>query len=138
MENINIDSAALQAMFKDPNGPVAHIIEQRAIKCSSIAKILVQVPGSGRYYPAGNYFINREGKVYHWVRTSGHVASAPGEPPASDTGRLLTAITHRIKVGEYVYAEVVANVLYAIYLELGTRYMDPRPFLRPALAAAVR
>lgn len=59
-----------------------------------------------------------------------HRASAPGEPPAQDTGRLSNSITASI---EGKRAEVAANVEYAPFLEFGTRTMQPRPFLFPAL-----
>lgn len=44
-------------------------------------------------------------------------------------GTLRDSITHEVK-GDSVY--VGTNVYYAPYVELGTRYMDPRPYLRPA------
>lgn len=132
---VNIDHEALEDMFRDPDGPIGQIIEREVIKVETLAKTLVDLPGAGRFYPAGSYFLTRGGKVLHWVRTSDHTASAGGEPPASDTGNLLSSIGHRLGVDEYVYGEVYANVRYASWLELGTRYMEPRPFLRPALAA---
>ena len=51
-----------------------------------------------------------------------------------DTGRLRASIHHVLGVdAEGVYADVGSNVEYAAYVELGTRNMDPQPFLRPAL-----
>lgn len=131
---VQIDEGALHAMFADPDGPIGQIIEKKTIQVETVAKVLVDTPGSGRFYPKGSYFLNRDGKVYHWVRDSDHTASAGGEPPSSDTGNLLGSIGHRLGVDEYVYGEVYANARYASWLELGTRYMAPRPFLRPALA----
>ncbi|GBF05847.1 hypothetical protein DAERI_060107 [Deinococcus aerius] len=66
-------------------------------------------------------------------RTYGrHVASAPGDPPAVDTGRLRQSMTAlQIKRGHW---RVGTNVEYAIYLEFGTRRIAPRPFFRPAVA----
>lgn len=76
-------------------------------------------PGTGRIYIRG-------GKV--------HRASAPGEPPAVDTGRLRSSITHEVKIqGNEVSGLVGTNVEYAKYLELGTNKMAARPFLRPAV-----
>lgn len=57
--------------------------------------------------------------------------SAPGEPPKSDTGRLVSSISHE-RMGFLNYA-VGANVHYAGYLELGTRKMAARPYLQPTL-----
>lgn len=66
-------------------------------------------------------------------RTYGrHTASAPGDPPAVDTGRLRQSITAlKITPGHW---RVGTNVEYAIYLEFGTRRVAPRPFFRPAVA----
>lgn len=133
---VEIDHAALEAMFKDPEGPVGQLVEKICIKIETTAKILVATPGSGRFYPAGEYFLKRGDKWYHWTRDSSHTASSPGEPPSSDTGRLMTAISHSIEVESTVVGKVVANTEYALWLELGTRYMEPRPFLRPALNSA--
>ena len=61
-----------------------------------------------------------------------HRASAPGEAPASDTGRLVGSIRADIAGKE---ASVSANTVYAEPLEFGTRNMEPRPFMVPALEA---
>jgi len=63
-----------------------------------------------------------------------HQASARGEAPASDTGRLVNSITIRFNRAELV-SVVTANTKYASYLEWGTRRMKARPFMRPAVAA---
>ena len=102
-------------------------------------------PGTGREYIRGNIV---------------HRASAPGEPPAVDTGRLRASITYNWSgsgrgrapienpagtskpsdgVGEpsagrnEVVVVVGTNVWYGRDLELGTSKIKPRPFLRPAL-----
>lgn len=69
-----------------------------------------------------------------------HRASAPGEAPASDTGRLLNSIHldgGRVKQeGTALVAEVKAGdagVKYAAHLEFGTHEMEARPFMHPAL-----
>ena len=54
-----------------------------------------------------------------------------------DTGNLRGSITWEIrKRGNQLYGVVGTNVPYAIYMEKGTRYVAPRPFLAPALSAA--
>lgn len=63
-----------------------------------------------------------------------HQASAPGEPPASDTGRLVNSIRTTYSADKLV-GTVVAGTEYAPALEYGTQRMEPRPFMRPALAA---
>lgn len=62
--------------------------------------------------------------------SSEHQASAPGEAPATDTGRLVTSIKVKRTGTE---GTVGSQLDYAFYLEYGTLRMEPRPWLRPAL-----
>lgn len=62
-----------------------------------------------------------------------HQASAAGESPASDTGRLAQSGRTEFNAAE-LSGTVVFSTLYAPHLELGTEKMEPRPYLRPALA----
>lgn len=77
-------------------------------------------------------------KTGHIYRRRGvaHQASAPGEAPANDTGRLVNA--RRIDLFESdLRARLTFSTEYASYLEFGTRKMEPRPFARRALAESV-
>lgn len=56
--------------------------------------------------------------------------SAPGEPPKSDTGRLVNSIRH---THSFLTATVGTEVNYAGYLEYGTSKMAARPYLEPTL-----
>jgi HK97 gp10 family phage protein len=60
-----------------------------------------------------------------------HQASAPGEPPAIDTGNLINSIRHEAEDGGFTQV-ISANAEYAQHLEYGTRKMAPRPYMRPA------
>ena len=71
-------------------------------------------PKSGRQY--------RRGSVVH-------VASAPGEPPAIDTGALANSL-RTAQLAPLRYA-VQASTAHARYLYEGTSRMAPRPFLEP-------
>ncbi len=77
-----------------------------------------------------------------------HWSSAPGEPPAVDTGVLRASQMSEVvvegsniigRVGpdiEYIASKITGggtDVEYGLYQELGTNMMQPRPFLRPAL-----
>ena len=65
-----------------------------------------------------------------------HRPSKPGEVPAVDTGVLRASITHEViedKNGVVGFVGVESAVKYGLWLELGTRLMAARPFLRPAL-----
>ena len=59
-----------------------------------------------------------------------HVASAPGQAPATDTGRLAGDIKADISGKR---AEVYTDLEYAAPLEFGTRNMAARPFMLPAM-----
>jgi len=73
------------------------------------------------------------GRVYKRGGVS-HRASAPGEYPASDTGRLMLSVASEIAPFE---ARVGTNVPYGQYLEFGTTRMpEPRPWLLPSFEAA--
>ena len=63
--------------------------------------------------------------------TRTHTASAPGQAPMSDTGRLANSITFD-RVGDLT-ASVGSNLNYAPWLEYGTSRMAARPFFRPAV-----
>ena len=76
----------------------------------------------------------KSGKVYHRGKVS-HTASAPGEAPATDTGRLVNSIhTDRSSDGNTVTVSVDAK--YGAPLEFGSVHMAARPFLLPALRKA--
>jgi phage gpG-like protein len=88
------------------------------------------------------------GKIY---RRGGieHQASAPGEPPAPDSGRLENSVQWRVRhEGLHWFAEVGTNVGYALFLEFGAAkglknrqgkltqvqwILFPRPVWGPAL-----
>jgi HK97 gp10 family phage protein len=86
-----------------------------AVRTSAVQAIL-SPPKTGRVY--------RRGGVEHQ-------ASAPGEAPASDTGRLAGSITTEY-FPDQLRGRVTARTGYAAYLEFGTQRMEPRPFMRPA------
>ena len=73
----------------------------------------------------------KTGKQYRkYAPKRTHRASAPGQAPATDTGRLASSIVADITG---LTAEVSADVQYAAPLEFGAVNMEPRPFLEPAL-----
>lgn len=57
--------------------------------------------------------------------------SAPGDPPGVDIGNLKAGI----RVGEVTedHAVLESTADYSAYLEMGTRRMAARPFMRPAV-----
>jgi len=62
-----------------------------------------------------------------------HTASAPGEAPATDTGRLASSVD--FKRDGPMSATVGSTVVYAAMLEFGTSRIAPRPAWVPATEA---
>lgn len=127
MATISVDSTQeIEAILHDE---IRGLLEQKAYEVENTVKRLISAGGgSGRLYRTR--LSRRGGKLYHR-------ASAPGQPPSSDTGRLLGSVYHSIgEDGEGLYGRIGYGVKYGLYLELGTRRMAPRPALRPALYAA--
>lgn len=60
-----------------------------------------------------------------------HRASAPGESPAVDHGRLISSL--RVEEVTDIRMKIGSKLIYAAYLEEGTDKMQPRPYLLPAL-----
>jgi hypothetical protein len=75
---------------------------------------LLSQPGTGTPRPSRR----AKGKI--------HVASAPGDPPAPDTGILRQSVDSEV-IGRL--GIVAANAEYAAPLELGTEKMAARPFM---------
>ncbi len=77
---------------------------------------------------------SRSGRVYR-RKSIRHTASAPGEPPKTDTGRLVASIRPVLGPG-FFRAEVGSLAKIAKYggmLEEGTTRMEARPWLEPTL-----
>lgn len=72
----------------------------------------------------------RTGRIYRF-RGRPHRASAPGEVPASRSGRLLRSSDY--KVSGWYQMRFGETVEYAKFLEEGTRNMAPRPHLLVAV-----
>ena len=94
-------------------------IRKVALSIESDMKLLMRLPKTGRAYKRGK------------GGTRTHIASAPGEAPAVDTGNLIGSID-TFHPSETL-SEVRIPPEYALYLEKGTSRMKPRPFVRPAI-----
>lgn len=111
-------AAYLDRLLKDVEARVEQALGEVALLVAQTARNSIQ---SG---DRGGRLYQRHGIV--------HIASAPGEPPAEQSGQLADSIdveqddqqtAHRVTVG----------APYAASLEFGSLHMSPRPFLRPAL-----
>lgn len=101
------------------SSPIAAQLGRSGLAVETEAKRSLHQPGQGRLY--------RRGGVEHR-------ASAPGDPPATDRGLLAASITTRNgRDGRGIFVDIGSPLRKALGLELGTRHIAPRPFLRPAL-----
>lgn len=110
MATVTINLAALERIADER---AVKGIQRAALAGEAITKANLSRPGTGRIY----------GK---------HQASAPGEPPAADSGELRRRTQADTKVrrdGDDLVGRVVANTEYAHGLEVGTERIAPRPFL---------
>lgn len=73
----------------------------------------------------------KTGRVYR-RRGVEHQASAPGEAPASDTGRLVQSANTEHSVNP-IQSDLNFGTEYAASLEFGTERMEPRPYARVSL-----
>lgn len=62
-----------------------------------------------------------------------HIAADEGYAPNTDSGTLVSRI-HVFKNNDLDF-DIEAGINYALYLEMGTVNMRPRPFMQPALDA---
>ena len=70
----------------------------------------------------------KSGVKYKWMRVA---SSGPGESPAVQSGRLVSSI--QVEDVSPLLKLLGTGLAYGRYLELGTRNIRPRPWLRPAL-----
>tara|TARA_Y100001938_G_C7822861_1_gene297482 strand:- start:56 stop:505 length:450 start_codon:yes stop_codon:yes gene_type:complete len=118
VKNLEQTLRKFNALDKDLKEPFREVVKGGAqfIRGEAIKSIQTG-PKSGRLY-----------EKYNPRRT--HRASAPGQPPASDTGNLVRNI--KVNQKNKDVAEVQSNAPYSAFLEFGTSKMLPRPFLFPA------
>jgi len=86
---------------------------------------------------AGAYAIHKDAveSIAHGLKTGreygDHIASTPGEAPATDEGGLISSI--RVKPSaDGMSATVGTDSPVGLWTEWGTRNMEPRPWLYPA------
>lgn len=68
---------------------------------------------------------SKSGKAYKRGKEDVHIASAPGESPAVDSGNLTNSIAMIME--NSLEAKIGTPVEYALYLEEGTSRMEQRP-----------
>lgn len=113
---------------------VERAVEQTLAGCAMLVandakQSVARGPKTGRVYTTRFSRNRTTGRIFPTEARVPHQASAPGEPPATDTGKLVGSIVSGAK-GLSGFVE--ARSLYALHLEYGTRDMAARPFLVPA------
>jgi hypothetical protein len=111
----------------------ARRVESCCLLVERRAKELISIDGTGRR-GVGVTVRLRDGTTRRLRKGSliyGANPSRPGEPPHLQTGRLRASVSHAVRD---LVGRVGTNVRYGRDLELGTRRMAARPWLRRALA----
>jgi len=111
---------ALDDLSEDIQQAISDVVMETAADIEAGVKLRMQQgPHTGRTYKR---------------RSVLHQASAPGQPPAPDTGVLLGSVYHE-RTGEFS-AVAGSRLDYAAYLEWGTFRMAPRPTWTPEVENA--
>ena len=113
IENLSAVERALTQYGAKAEAEISKVLDAVGTSIINGVKKKMRSSKSGRTYKRGK--IGRD-----------HVASAPGEAPAVDTGRLINSSIYQKKVSPL---ELIggSNVKYSEWLEYGTRKIKPRP-----------
>lgn len=137
-------TAAIRAAAVDIETEVGKAVMATAFELRANVKKKLRAPGKGTIYyrifdPETGYTTIYAGDSEGYVTSfkgktalkETHRASADGDAPASDTGRLANSI-YFDKNGR-LSASVGSVLAYARHLEYGTISMAARPYFRPAI-----
>lgn len=118
--NLKAFNKKLNKHLKD--NKVKEYVTRATLMVQNTAKKSITAGGTGITY-----------EKYEPRRT--HTASAPNQPPASDTGFLVSQITMKVKTHSNgsVEGSIISSAPYSKALEFGTTNMTERPFMQPAL-----
>jgi HK97 gp10 family phage protein len=103
-------------------GNAKSAVTRATMLVENFAKQSIQAGGSGQ-------------SVRRYQPTRTHTQSKPLDPPATDTGYLVSQITMNVDVKQNgsVVGQIISAAPYSKALEFGTVTMQPRPFMQPAL-----
>lgn len=116
--------AQLRSLGANADDVVSEVISDLVLDTQSIAIQGIQRSGGG----------GRTYQKYNPRRT--HSASAPGNYPSSDTGRLASSVRAILPTASSMFGQVGTAVKYGAWLEFGTSRMAARPWLLPSFKVA--
>lgn len=132
--NVRSLEERINAIGKNTGVELMRALRQSAQVIQNKALEMMEEPKTGRIYTHYMY-TDAQGRLRQGRRRPvPHQASAPGEAPARDSGRLSQSLTtEEVATGpEHFEVNTGSNVPYATELELGSRKIAPRPFMGPA------
>ena len=120
----------LEAFKKRLDKRLITTANSNAKKAVSRATMLVTSTAVSSIQAGGN---GESVQKYNPRRT--HTQSKPLNPPATDTGFLVSQITMNVdsKADGSIVGQIISAAPYSKALEFGTVNMQPRPFMQPAL-----
>lgn len=109
MNEINWFNGPLESLLVSPTGAVGLDLARRGVRVESAAKVAAP---------------------YEFGRLSSSIRMAPGDA----SGQFVVCVQVIATTGAAV--TIGSDVEYSGFQELGTRFMDANPYLRPSLAVA--
>lgn len=143
MTTIKIEVDGLQQLLKQLEGigqggdqALVNVITDVVTDTHAFAVAGIQRgPKSGRVYDT-RFFTDAQGRLRRGEPRPPHQASAPGQYPASDTGRLASSVRMEFPTAGRIEGRVGTAVAYGPMLEFGTSRMAARPWLLPSFEKA--
>ena len=143
MTSINVSLDGMQQLLNqmkklgaDADAVVLKTITDLVVQTQALAKIGIQRgPKSGRVYDT-RFWTDAQGRLRRGEPRPSHQASAPGQYPASDSGRLASSVMIDLPTPGGLTGRVGTNVQYGPMLEFGTSKMAARPWLLPSFTQA--
>lgn len=136
------DVNAIEKTLRAGRSGVIRDLDRAGVRIVSALRLALSTPGMGVTYT--HEFFTWKGSVIAGKPRVPHRASAPGDPPARDTGALaasVSASTERLVDGAELSLGSSSEV--AVYTEFGTNAsvkrrstVLPRPWMRPTIAAS--
>jgi HK97 gp10 family phage protein len=142
---LKLSERDIAQILKRTRGTLEEIITAGSDPLVAAGEVILDVmrdelrqPGQGEIYECEFRMIGGRPVPIKSLPREPHQASAPGDPPASDTETLVNALDYEVLAEDRIALGVKEAGYYWRFLEEGTRFIDPRPFVEPAIAIAKR